>query len=270
MIAVPRRTQPIPVAPALRIGVVQTATNPSRDHELGITLGVDEARHAAQLFGGSIETVPVARPTDENRRLSAIIGGNDDDCAAWGAHAAKMGNVYMNVCCTADALRGTQCSAAAFHVVPSDAMYRDAIAMTGGSTGDEAAAWDSSLSRFGADTLNQRFRTRFQTGMTSLAWAAWMAVKILWESALRQKSAEGSAIAIYLMRDSTQFDGHKGQPLSFRPWDHQLRQPIYVLSKDENKRRRVREVPELTSGSLRDALDGLGNNRASSACALAK
>jgi len=270
MIALPRRTRPIATAPALRIGVVEPAAKPTRDHELGIALGVDEARHAAQLFGGSIEIVPVARPGDENRRLSAIIGGGDTDCAAWGAHAAKMGNVYLNVGCTADALRGRQCSAAAFHVIPSDAMYRDAIAMVGGSSGDEATAWEPTLSRFGADTLNQRFRTRFQTGMTSLGWAAWMAVKILWESALRQKSGEGSAIGTYLTRENTQFDGHKGQPLSFRLWDHQLRQPIYVVSNDKNKSQRVREVPELTDGSLRDVLDELGNNRASSTCALGK
>jgi hypothetical protein len=31
-----------------------------------------------------------------------------------------------------------------------------------------------------------------------------------------------------LERETTRFDGHKGQPLSFRRWDHQLRQPLYA------------------------------------------
>jgi ABC-type branched-subunit amino acid transport system substrate-binding protein len=106
--------------------------------------------------------------------------------------------------------------------------------------------------------------------MTSGAWAAWLAIKILWESALRQKSGDGSAIAEYLTRDSTQFDGHKGQPLSFRAWDHQLRQPLYVVSADAADGRRIKEVPESSDGSLRDALDRLGSGRATSVCTFAR
>jgi hypothetical protein len=99
-------------------------------------------------------------------------------------------------------------------------MSRDAMSLARSPAKARAEAWDASLSRFGADTLNQRFSARFHEPMTSGAWSAWFAVKAIWESALRLKSADAQSIAQHLVRDTTQFDGHKGTPLSFRPWDH--------------------------------------------------
>ena len=111
--------------------------------------------------------------------------------------------------------------------------------MRGAST---AVAWDASLTRFGADTLNQRFRRRFGVAMAPTAWTAWFAVKVLWESALRMKSADATQIANYVMRETTRFDGHKGQPLSFRASDHQLRQPL-----DARTATGLVEVPSLSA-----------------------
>jgi hypothetical protein len=54
--------------------------------------------------------------------------------------------------------------------------------------------------------------------MDSLAWASWMAVKIAAEMALRAMPLE-----------RLRFDGHKGEPLWFRPEDHVLKQPLYVV-----------------------------------------
>ena len=247
---------------ALRIGVATPGL--SRDQRLGLELGLDEARHAATLFGGTIVDVPVASPDRANDIFSAIIGGGDESAALnWTRHAARTNTIYMNVGCTSDRLRRGNCSPTAFHVVPSDAMARDALAAAGASSNAHAEAWDASLNRFGADTLNQRFLTRFHDSMTSGSWAAWFAVKAIWESALRQKSADAKQIAEYLVRDTTQFDGHKGTPLSFRSWDHQLRQPIYVVSLGNQPR----QMPELTGDdSVRDALDRLGRSTRAASC----
>jgi ABC transporter substrate binding protein (PQQ-dependent alcohol dehydrogenase system) len=169
----------------------------------------------------------------------------------------------MNVGCTSDRLRKERCSAVAFHIIPSDAMARDALALARSSSNAVAQAWDTSLTRFGADTLNQRFLTRFHEPMTSAAWASWFAVKVIWESALRQKSADAQQIADYLVRETTQFDGHKGTPLSFRSWDHQLRQPLYVASGAGPSR----QIPEVAGDeSVRDALDQLGQSTRSTSC----
>lgn len=129
--------------------------------------------------------------------------------------------------------------------------------------GAGATAWDPSLQRFGADTLNQRYRARFGRPMTSNAWTAWMAIKILWESSLRTRSSESGAIVRYLARDTTQFDGHKGRPLSFRAWDRQLRQPLYVRTEA-----RLLEVPAESNAdeSPRASLDRLGIGQTQSVC----
>jgi len=251
----------------LRIGFLDAETDAARRQRQGFELGVEEARHAAQLFGGTIETRIIAEQSSDTRDLTAVIGGEEPTrCIAWFRRAASEGFLFMNVGCTNDDVRGRECSRSAFHVIPSDAMYRDARAMAGNTSG-EPTAWSASLSRFGADTLNQRFQNRFNQPMTADAWAAWLAVKILWESALRQRSGDAQALARFLERDSTQFDGHKGQPLSFRPWDHQLRQPVYAIAGGQA----VKELPDASpESSVRDALDRLGPGPTSTPCRFAR
>jgi len=255
----------------LRIGIVAGARSAPAGAALGIQLGVEEAQHAAQLFGGAIETIALSSVKAGNGQLSALIGSGDArECTSWADQARRDNIVFINIGCTSDALRGEGCNRAAFHVVPSDAMYRDASAMI--ARGDsprakEVVAWDPSLSRYGADTLNQRFHARFGQPMTSDAWTGWFAVKVLWESMLRAKAADGRAIGVYLDRETTQFDGHKGQPLSFRAWDHQLRQPVYARVADPSTAKHLQEIPEPSSSeSARDALDNLGPSVASTSC----
>jgi hypothetical protein len=256
----------------LHVGVVESPTRDS-DYPLGLELGLDEAKHAASLFGAAIETTSLSTPSARDAQLAAIIGGGDDSaCLSWAQHAAELRIVYLNASCASDELRSAKCSRAAFHVTPSAAMYRDASALLPGVNVREVTAWHPSLTRFGADTLNKRFQNRFGRPMTADAWAAWLAVKILWEASLAAKSGEARAIADHLERDTTKFDGHKGQPLSFRAWDHQLRQPVYAITIDrETGARTVREVPEPSaSGSTREALDRIGESAATSACRFAR
>jgi hypothetical protein len=255
---------PVPV----RIGF---ATMSPSDHRLGFDLGVDEAQHAATMFGATVETRPLAAPQSSDRDLTAIVGATDlQTSIAWIKHAAAINTLFINVGCTNDALRDADCSRSAFHVIPSDAMSRDAIASAHVGENPDVRAWDSTLKRFGADTLNKRFTARFHQPMNSAAWAAWFAVKVLWESALRQRSGDASAVSDFLMRDTTQFDGHKGSPLSFRSWDHQLRQPLYVGGTRQTSSGSIVEVPSVSSDdSPRAALDKLGTSRSATRCRIA-
>jgi ABC transporter substrate binding protein (PQQ-dependent alcohol dehydrogenase system) len=128
-------------------------------------------------------------------------------------------------------------------------------------------AWDASLTRFGADTLNQRFEARYRQPMTDDAWTGWLAVKMLWEAALRARTSEPDVVGAVLTRESTRFDGHKGRALSFRSWDHQLRQPVYVLIGGSGGPRTV-EVPVApnTSASSTAQLDELGVSSERTSC----
>jgi hypothetical protein len=262
-------------APApLSIGVVRFAHDVSAvARTRGLQLGLDEARHAAALFGGAIELTPITVAAVATQRLSAVIGGDTtDDCASLSAAASAARVLHLNIGCSSDELRGARCRPETFHVAPSEAMLRDAVAQAGHPADAWAAAWDPSLVRFGADTLNQRFRARFGQSMTADAWTAWVAIKMLWEASLRARATDSAAIGAYLRAESTQFDGHKGRPLSFRSWDQQLRQPVYVVARGTGGTTRVvAELPAPTDDteSSRDVLDRLGTHQADSRCRLA-
>ena len=260
-----------PAGDTLRIGLVlpdSAARTPQmRAAARGVTLGVEEATRSAALFGRTVvmvEGADAARLVREGR-VQALLGGfATDECAALGDVAERSGVLFVDLGCSADELRGRQCRMSAFHVAPSAAMLEDA-AREAGVAGGAAAAWDSRLERFGADQLNQRFRARFGEEMDSQGWVGWFAVKVLWESTLRARSTAPLALRQYLQSDAAQFDGHKGRPLSFRPWDHQLRQPLYVSAPGSDPV----EAPHATPGSdepSRDLLDRLGTPQNQSTC----
>jgi hypothetical protein len=248
--------------PSVRVAVVRLPAARATQRGMGLTLGAEEATHAAALFGGKFELVDLQLAKPNFAGLSAVVG--DEDCAQTldlSQRASGAGIPFFNVGCTSDDLRGKSCQRTLFNVAPSDAMLRDAVSSS--HVEGSAAAWNPSLSRFGADTLNHRFVARFGSPMTADAWTAWLSAKIIWESALRMSSANPGQLIEYLARDTTQFDGHKGLPLSFRSWDNQLRQPLYVVAGT-----RVVEVPVAASRdeASHELLDKLGTAQSASAC----
>ena len=90
-----------------------------------------------------------------------------------------------------------------------------------------ALGWHQELERFSARELNGRFRRRWNAPMTETAWAGWAAVKLVGEAVVRASATDGAALVAFL-ESAPPFDGHKGEALTFRKWDHQLRQPLYV------------------------------------------
>ncbi|HEX2095469.1 MAG TPA: ABC transporter substrate-binding protein, partial [Longimicrobiaceae bacterium] len=195
-------------------------------------------------------------------------GWDEASCRALGELADSAGVPFLNVGCTADALRGAACRRSTFHVEASATMYADALAGdAAGATG--AVLWHPSLERFGAAQLNDRFRARFGSGMDGPAWAGWMAAKTLWEASLRARTADPAGVRAYLEREGTQFDGHKGWPLSFRARDRQLRQPLYRVAPADGGTRVVGEVPIRPAeggASSREVLDRLGGGTSPSTC----
>src|SRR5436190_23901855 len=99
----------------LRIGVLPSATDGTGARGLGIQLGVDEAKHAAGLFGGSIELVPLTPESLSGQRLSAVLGGDSTDgCLSSAREAERAGIAFMNLTCPNDNLRGRDCNATTF------------------------------------------------------------------------------------------------------------------------------------------------------------
>ena len=139
-----------------------------------------------------------------------------------------------------------------------------------------ATAWYHQLERFSARELNRRFATRFGKPADGYAWTNWAAVKMSVEGVLRSASTEPAALVKYL-EGAPPFDGHKGKALTFRDWNHQLRQPLYVVQAHadppQNPWDLLQLVDEVPPPAARgkpvwEILDTLGEAKGESACRL--
>lgn len=220
-----RRTFAHPAKSRLLITVIGDDTRSAI--ALGAAMGVDEAQHAAALFGGDVATRVIAEP----RLVSAIEDGvqvlidvrEPGRGTDLGATAAATGCVFMNALDASDELRSA-CLRHVVHIAPAEAMRR----AIGAADGESVVGWHSTLTRFGADTLNKRYRARTGAAMDERAWAGWFAVKCAWEATLRSKASNAEDLLAFIERDSTRFDGHKGSGLYFDR-RHQLVQPLYIV-----------------------------------------
>lgn len=95
-----------------------------------------------------------------------------------------------------------------------------------GSAGLVAVAWQASWERHGAPQLSRRFQKAAGRPMAGADWAAWMATKAILEVAL--KVPDGREHRRALRSPALTLDGFKGARLSFRRWDQQLRQPVFL------------------------------------------
>ena len=97
-----------------------------------------------------------------------------------------------------------------------------------GSSGLTAQAWSAWYERNGAPQLNRRFAKLSGRAMGSYDWATWMAVRALVEVAASDGKADTAQQLKALRQGDVTVDGYKGQALSFRAWDGQLRQPLLL------------------------------------------
>lgn len=131
-----------------------------------------------------------------------------------------------------------------------------------------AVGWHHELERFSARELNSKFRRRFGGPLGEASWATWAAVKLVGEAVVRAGAGRPAALVAFL-ESAPPFDGHKGTALVFRTWDHQLRQPVYVLGPRKREEISGRRGPfEVAGETAEAALDGLGTSAAESRCRL--
>jgi ABC transporter substrate binding protein (PQQ-dependent alcohol dehydrogenase system) len=97
-----------------------------------------------------------------------------------------------------------------------------------GSNGLTAMAWHPHWERNGAPQLTRRFMRFAHRPMAAQDWAAWIAVKSIVAVLTEQPKATVAEQHRLLRGGQLYVDGYKGPRLSFRPWDGQLRQPIFL------------------------------------------
>ena len=256
----------------LRVGLVtsgESAGVASTSIARGVRLGAAEAKQTAHLFGDEVRfaeaagvgaaAVAAANRLLSNDRVEILIGTSAADAEALSNFAEAHHVLFFNAASRSPQLRSA-CNRYTFHIEATDTMYARAVHLAGtvsGSAGqvprsrgtvpDSIVLWSAMLERFGASQINARYRNDYGTGMDGSAWAGWAAVKFGAEAALRARSTSPARLLAYLESPTTQFDGHKGWPLTFRRSDHQLRQPLYLIAHAPGATGRlgVRDVPEL-------------------------
>jgi len=133
-----------------------------------------------------------------------------------------------------------------------------------GTHGLRAAGWARPHQEWGATQLQDRFRHQAKRWMTDRDYAAWLAVRAAGESATRTQSVDPAAITAYMRSDKFELGGYKGVPLSFRPWDGQMRQAILLY----DSRALVSVSPQPGFLHQTSELDTLGDDRPESQCHL--
>ncbi|MGC2631795.1 MAG: branched-chain amino acid ABC transporter substrate-binding protein, partial [Rhodomicrobium sp.] len=133
-----------------------------------------------------------------------------------------------------------------------------------GSAGLVPTSWDPSMEQWGATQLQNRFMKRFSRRMTALDMQAWTAVRMIGEAVSRTKSADAQALRAYILSPAFELAAFKGQALTVRPWDLQLRQPI-LLSDGKNV---VSVSPQQGFLHPVSELDTLGYDKPETKCVL--
>jgi ABC transporter substrate binding protein (PQQ-dependent alcohol dehydrogenase system) len=102
-----------------------------------------------------------------------------------------------------------------------------------GSAGLVPTAWDPSFAQWGATQMQNRFAKVFSRRMTALDMESWTAARMIGEATTRTHSIEPAAIHDYIVGPDFSVAAFKGQKLTVRDWNQQLRQPI-LLSDGRN------------------------------------
>ena len=133
-----------------------------------------------------------------------------------------------------------------------------------GSAGLRPVSWDAASESWGGTQLQDRFMRMAKRRMTELDMQAWTACRMIGEAATRSHSADPGAIMHAMKVNDFGVAAYKGQKLSLRDWDWQLRQPIML----SDGRTVVSVSPQ--PGFLHQVteLDALGFDRPESRCKL--
>jgi ABC transporter substrate binding protein (PQQ-dependent alcohol dehydrogenase system) len=99
-----------------------------------------------------------------------------------------------------------------------------------GTQGLIATAWHRTHEQWGAVQIQNRFKEKAGRWMEEQDYAAYLAVRAVGEAAIRTQSSDTKRVKDYMLSDAFALQGYKGNPLSFRSWDGQMRQPVLLAA----------------------------------------
>jgi ABC transporter substrate binding protein (PQQ-dependent alcohol dehydrogenase system) len=133
-----------------------------------------------------------------------------------------------------------------------------------GTQGLIASAWHRSQEQWGATQVQRRFEKFAGRWMFERDYTAWLTVRIIGEAVTRTGSADAKTIHDYLRGDQFEIAAFKGEGLTFRKWNQQLRQPILIVG----PRMLVSVSPQPGFLHQRTPLDTMGYDEGEAGCSL--
>jgi ABC transporter substrate binding protein (PQQ-dependent alcohol dehydrogenase system) len=98
-----------------------------------------------------------------------------------------------------------------------------------GSAGLVPKSWDAAHDQWGAVQMQNRFLKLNSRRMTALDMQAWSAARMIGEAASRVNSGNPKKLLDFLKGPNFSIAAFKGQRLTLRDWNLQLRQPILLV-----------------------------------------
>jgi len=136
--------------------------------------------------------------------------------------------------------------------------------LVAGTQGLVPTTWDRAHEQWGSAQLQSRFLKTFKRWMNQLDYTVWAAIRAIGEGATRSRSNQFKDIADYIHSEKFVLAGFKGQKLTFRDWNGQLRQPILLAT----PKAVVSVSPQKRFLHQRTQLDTLGYDKPESICRL--
>ncbi len=133
-----------------------------------------------------------------------------------------------------------------------------------GSAGLVPTSWDPSNGLWGGVQMQNRFIAQFKRQMTALDMQAWTAGRMIGEAVERTNSADPKVVLDFIKSPNMNLGAYKGQKLTVRDWDLQLRQPILLT----DGRTIVSVSPQEGFLHEHSELDTLGYDRPETKCKL--
>lgn len=99
-----------------------------------------------------------------------------------------------------------------------------------GSAGLVPRTWHPAMEAWGATQFQNRFERLTNRTMREVDYQAWLALRILGEAATRTSSGDPAVLRDFILSPDFDVAGFKGQKLTVRDWDHQVRQPILLTT----------------------------------------
>jgi ABC transporter substrate binding protein (PQQ-dependent alcohol dehydrogenase system) len=93
-----------------------------------------------------------------------------------------------------------------------------------------ATPWHKTHEQWGAVQIQNRFKEKAGRWMEEPDYAAYLAVRAIGEAATRTNANKLNTVKDYMLSDAFALNGYTGNPLSFRSWDGQLRQPVLLAA----------------------------------------